>query len=526
MVTMDVFNQIKLVTHHSTTFICDVIHLSTIVDLFLNNSLWLIEGPTHATIEDFWLMIWQQQITSVVMATKAFETNKMKCLQYWPIAEKESQTIGEFRITNMGVEKWPDYAITRLKVIKGADEKWLTHFQFLSWPDHDVPDTSQPFLSFYRKFSRRVDVNSGPILVHCSAGVGRSGAIIALDYLFEQARAESRVDFFKCVVKMRERRPNMIQTQEQYLFVHNALYDLLSTEGFLTLTDMLITKKDDKKALSKEYEYIESTLSKVPTITDSGQLPENLPLNRYKHILPDDKFRIYLSGRDNQTYINAIRVNGYHKVDQFYATQIPLEQTIKDLWQLVHERSCKVIVQLGDSPDSTEYYPTTVGTGYSYGSGVHTVTAKSYTERGPLQLFQLEHALEKRNLLKEPRIYSETSEITLIKLPQNLCYKTNIQPMHMISVVEQLVRLTEKMGDINVLVVSSDGAGLCGAFICAFNCLESIRLTQEVEVYNQVLMAKYRRRQFISTFEEYSHIYHILSAYVDQFSQYQNVSCM
>jgi len=77
MVTMDVFNQIKLVTHHSTTFICDVIHLSTIVDLFLNNSLWLIEGPTHATIEDFWLMIWQQQITSVVMATKAFETNKV-----------------------------------------------------------------------------------------------------------------------------------------------------------------------------------------------------------------------------------------------------------------------------------------------------------------------------------------------------------------------------------------------------------------------------------------------------------------
>ncbi|XP_067938626.1 receptor-type tyrosine-protein phosphatase epsilon-like [Watersipora subatra] len=481
------------------------------------------QGPTNLTVEDFWLMIWQQDIQLIVMATRVYESNKMKCYQYWPETEGEMLEFGNIKIHNDGIVSWPDYTITTLQAYVGGEEKRLTHYQFTSWPDHDVPSTSFPFLTFYGIISRQFKKTSSPLLIHCSAGVGRTGTIIALDYLLAQAKAELKVDVYKCVKQMRKRRPYMIQTEEQYIFVHRLLYDAISTQDFLTLTDMLPQKAADEQLLRREYQYIEETLSQVPSVSESGK--ENKDLNRLQNILPDDKYRIYLNSLDGQTYINAVRVNGYRKLDQFYATQLPLQNTVKDFWQLVHERSCKIIVQLGTAEDNVLFYSVEPSTGYSYGEGTHTIHTKSVSQKGVLQIYHLEHSIRKKNLLKEPKHYTETSEVCLVKLPSTQCdLRSRTMVLHMISIAEQMVKLCQKQGDVNVLVTSRDGAELCGLFICSFNCLESIRLTQEVEVHSQVLLAKYRRRQFISTLSSYRLIYEILAAYAQQFSSYQNLS--
>ena len=108
-----------------------------------------------------------------------------------------------------------------------SESRTLHHLHFTSWPDKSVPDHAFPLLSFRRKVRSLDDVSTGPMIVHCSAGVGRTGTFIAIDYLLEQAAHEQRVDVYTYAMLMRSQRMNMIQTLEQYKFIYHALLDAL-----------------------------------------------------------------------------------------------------------------------------------------------------------------------------------------------------------------------------------------------------------------------------------------------------------
>ncbi|XP_071088254.1 uncharacterized protein [Haliotis cracherodii] len=201
------------------------------------------QGPYKSDIiTDFWKMIWQEGCSTIVMVTGLVEACKMKCLQYWP--EKGTNTFGVISVTLAAQTQLANYTITKLAVQKEKESmrRIVHHLHFTSWPDHGVPDTAALL-----EFLWRVKVISGqqtqPIIVHCSAGIGRTGTYITIDSLVEQAKTEGIVDVVSFVSNMRGQRKNMIQTKEQYLFIYQALARAVS-DGDTTLDSTFIKHLD------------------------------------------------------------------------------------------------------------------------------------------------------------------------------------------------------------------------------------------------------------------------------------------
>ncbi|XP_048243323.1 uncharacterized protein LOC124147532 isoform X2 [Haliotis rufescens] len=202
----------------------DYINASYLDGYKTDNRYIAAQGPYKSDIVgDFWRMIWQEGCTSIVMVTGLVEAGKVKCLQYWP-SEKGSEKFGDVMVTVETETRLANYTITKLAVEneKESERRDVCHLHFTSWPDHGVPDTAALL-----DFMWRVKVISGqqtePIIVHCSAGIGRTGTYIAIESLVEQAKTEGVVDVVSFVSNMRGQRKNMIQTKEQYLFVYQAV---------------------------------------------------------------------------------------------------------------------------------------------------------------------------------------------------------------------------------------------------------------------------------------------------------------
>uniref|UniRef100_A0A2C9LN21 Uncharacterized protein n=1 Tax=Biomphalaria glabrata TaxID=6526 RepID=A0A2C9LN21_BIOGL len=167
------------------------------------------QGPFGAVVNDFVRMLWEQKVEKVVMLTNLIEEGKPKCDKYWP--DSGNTAFGEITVKLKDTQILADYVIRKIELEKSdAPTQSLTHYHFTSWPDQGVPVTPWALVDF----EQRVDINSStaPVVVHCSAGVGRTGTFIALHNILSQAKETGSVDFYKTLVKLREDRFLMIQT--------------------------------------------------------------------------------------------------------------------------------------------------------------------------------------------------------------------------------------------------------------------------------------------------------------------------
>ncbi|XP_046562318.1 uncharacterized protein LOC124271261 [Haliotis rubra] len=182
------------------------------------------QGPYRPeVVVDFWRMIYQEQSTTIVMVTgtcRGGEGNiHMKCLQYWP--ENGTSIYGDISVTKETETQLANYSHKTVCSQEGKIHH-VHHFHFTSWPDHGVPDTFA-LLEFMWRVKVTTRHKTQPIIVHCSAGIGRTGTYIAIESLVDQAAAEGCVDVVSFVSNMRGQRKNMIQTKEQYLFLYQAV---------------------------------------------------------------------------------------------------------------------------------------------------------------------------------------------------------------------------------------------------------------------------------------------------------------
>jgi len=160
------------------------------------------------------------------MVTNLKEGSKVKCEQYWP--DQGTQEYGPFKVTLTDQQVFADYTIRQLLVsIAGHTPLKVGQYQFTAWPDHGVPDYVTPMLSFHRRISAEHKCVKGPMLVHCSAGVGRTGTFITIDIALQQAENESKVDIPAIITKLRTQRMKMVQTVDQYIFIHDAVLEAL-----------------------------------------------------------------------------------------------------------------------------------------------------------------------------------------------------------------------------------------------------------------------------------------------------------
>ncbi|KAK1790815.1 hypothetical protein P4O66_014669 [Electrophorus voltai] len=189
------------------------------------------QGPLAETTEDFWRMLWEHNSTIVVMLTKLREMGREKCHQYWP-AERSAR-YQYFVVDPMAEYNMPQYILREFKVTDARDgqSRTVRQFQFTDWPEQGVPKSGEGFIDFIGQVHKTKEQfgQDGPITVHCSAGVGRTGVFITLSIVLERMRYEGAVDIFQTVKMLRTQRPAMVQTEEEYQFCYQAALEYLGS---------------------------------------------------------------------------------------------------------------------------------------------------------------------------------------------------------------------------------------------------------------------------------------------------------
>lgn len=222
-----------------------------------------------------------------------------------------------------------------------------------------APEHPHGIIKFIRKINSVYSLQRGPILVHCSAGVGRTGTLVALDSLIQQLEEEGQVSIFNTVCDLRHQRNFLVQSLKQYIFLYRALVDIAqfgnteidAKEMATTVENLKLRSNDSKEQCKLELEY-----QKIKSITDDlkktctvGSSENNQSKNRSEQIIPFDRNRVILTPipcKENSTYINASFIEGYDNTESFIITQDPMESTISDFWRMISEQSIRTIVMM------------------------------------------------------------------------------------------------------------------------------------------------------------------------------------
>ncbi|NXY50461.1 PTPRK phosphatase, partial [Ceuthmochares aereus] len=319
----------------------------------------LLQGPLPGTVVDFWQMVWQEKTSIIVMLTGLVEQNKTKCEQYWP---EQEQVYGDFTVTLNNTRTTTGFVTRNFCLQKAgcALPRMVEQFHYLLWPDHGVPRNSAQLLSLVEVVNKKkLEAPAGPVLVHCSAGIGRTGTFIALDFLLKMGKAENKVDVFRCVQRLREQRVSMVQTKEQYTFLYEVLLEGLLCRSVGVPVENIAShvRRLREAGASRHNNVLEKEFKALQKFSEFFQLlpcreaekPSNQPKNRKPGILPADSCRPILMSSLNADgspgYINAVFADTYTE-DKLIVTQLPFHTTLVDFWALVWDYTCTSVVVL------------------------------------------------------------------------------------------------------------------------------------------------------------------------------------
>ncbi|XP_052278518.1 receptor-type tyrosine-protein phosphatase epsilon-like isoform X4 [Dreissena polymorpha] len=312
------------------------------------------QGPTQKMISDFWRMIWQQKVEKIVMLTNLIELGTLKCLQYWPEDINGECKHGGVLIKYAGIKETFDYKIRSLEITMDGETRRLNQFHFMSWPDKDVPDTTWCLVDFWRAVAKFDDTNTSPILVHCSAGVGRSGTFIALDNLIAQAQIENCVRPLHVVEALRQQRVNMVQTKEQYKYLHEALAEALLigthhwvTRQFESVYNFMIGKdiETSKTRIEQQFELITKSANYArgqSAVIATGLVNDHIGTQNEAMII-----------KATETKPQCIVLSALGESRAFIALTSLHDNTAENVWSLVEKQGCKTMIEFSNRSEGS-----------------------------------------------------------------------------------------------------------------------------------------------------------------------------
>ncbi|MGH0137780.1 UNVERIFIED_CONTAM: hypothetical protein FKN15_025199 [Acipenser sinensis] len=206
------------------------------------------QGPLPKTFVDFWRMVWEQKVLIIVMTTRVVERGRIKCGQYWPLEVGQTEEYGQFLIRNIHIEMFQDFKLSHLEVYnkETGESRDVAHYLYMSWPDFGVPKSASAMLDFRSQVKQHQEAalqafgsqwtgppGGPPIVVHCSAGIGRTGTFCTLDICLSRLEDIGTVDVNQTVKRMRTQRAFSIQTWDQYYFCYMAVLEYAQRKGLL-----------------------------------------------------------------------------------------------------------------------------------------------------------------------------------------------------------------------------------------------------------------------------------------------------
>ncbi|XP_056678461.1 receptor-type tyrosine-protein phosphatase S isoform X11 [Monodelphis domestica] len=482
------------------------------------------QGPLPETFGDFWRMVWEQRSATVVMMTKLEEKSRIKCDQYWP--SRGTETYGVIQVTLLDTIELATFCVRTFSLHKnGSSEKReVRQFQFTAWPDHGVPEYPTPFLAFLRRVKTCNPPDAGPIVVHCSAGVGRTGCFIVIDAMLERIKPEKTVDIYGHVTLMRSQRNYMVQTEDQYSFIHDALLEAVAcgntevpARNLYSYIQKLAQVETGEHVTGMELEFKRLANSKAHT---SRFISANLPCNKFKNrlvnIMPYESTRVCLQpirGVEGSDYINASFIDGYRQQKAYIATQGPLAETTEDFWRMLWENNSTIVVMLTKLREMGrekchQYWPAERSARYQY--FVVDPMAEYNMPQYILREFKVTDARDGQSRTVRQFQFTDWPEQGVPKSGEGF-----------IDFIGQVHKTKEQFGqDGPISVHCSAGVGRTGVFITLSIVLERMRYEGVVDIFQTVKMLRTQRPAMVQTEDEYQFCYQAALEYLGSFDHY------
>ncbi|XP_027203269.2 receptor-type tyrosine-protein phosphatase epsilon-like [Dermatophagoides pteronyssinus] len=530
------------------------------------------QGPIDTTIEDFWRCIWQYKCQQLVMLTNLEESGRMKCEKYWP---DSSRFYGRIKVTLQTTELFADYVIRTFLLEKftnnnnGDSQSMIVNqYHFISWPDHNVPLYVCTLISFMNRIRSDLFYKQAPhIIVHCSAGIGRTGAFILIDSMLEMALKEKKIDILGHFCRMRMQRINMVEKFSQYLFVYHILIEALSHESsdiccqdfqnyFESMTkgnhnqNNHRSHRESKCRLRKQFEILNIMSNRKSNQSTTGNQSSsskfglmNSKLNRRDDVIPPDNARVILPNHED--YINAVYINGYRKKDAYIVTQIPFENNRQQFWNMIEYLKCTTIVLLGNVfQDEQIYWPTILNKKFDFNNNELSVTLiqeeilsnnTSSTTMIIMRTFQIhpndlivrQFHLKNFNVVDDGTTSgSSTTKILSTKTSSTSTIRSCYELIELREKLDQYSSITSTSSSATsshpLVVQCIDGVQFSGLFCAADFIFERIKEEQQIDVFLAVQKIRANRPQFIINYEQYLYLHQVALAYLQSFEQYAN----
>ncbi|XP_014844154.1 PREDICTED: receptor-type tyrosine-protein phosphatase delta-like isoform X15 [Poecilia mexicana] len=482
------------------------------------------QGPLPETFGDFWRMVWEQHTANIVMMTKLEEKSRVKCDQYWPT--RGTETYGIIQVTLLDTVELATYSMRTFALYKtGSNEKReVRHFQFTAWPDHGVPEHPTPFLAFLRRVKACNPPDAGPMIVHCSAGVGRTGCFIVIDGMTERIKHEKTVDIYGHVTLMRSQRNYMVQTEDQYIFIHDALLEAVTcgntevpARNLYSYIQRLTQIEPGENVTGMEVEFKRLASAKAHT---SRFVSANLPCNKFKNrlvnIMPYETTRVCLQpirGVEGSDYINASFIDGYRQQRAYIATQGPLAETTEDYWRMLWEHNSTIVVMLTKLREMGrekchQYWPAERSARYQY--FVVDPMAEYNMPQYILREFKVTDARDGQSRTVRQFQFTDWPEQGVPKSGEGF-----------IDFIGQVHKTKEQFGqDGPITVHCSAGVGRTGVFITLSIVLERMRYEGVVDIFQTVKMLRTQRPATVQTEDQYQFCYRASLEYLGSFDHY------
>ncbi|KAK6023588.1 Protein-tyrosine phosphatase [Ostertagia ostertagi] len=517
------------------------------------------QAPLDTTVADFWRMIWEQDSRLIVMVANLFEKNRQQCTKYWP--DDQPTRYGDLLITPREASYFADYAVRCFDVepvnerfnrmspgarsdvgsidsnpgseyanvpsvrhlnghaetsfVGTGNARRIVQYHFTNWNDYKAPECSTGLLRFLHRLRALPEFEEYPVVIHCSAGVGRTGTFIAIDSMLDQCAAEGKVDIFDYVSALRKQRNLMVQSQEQYVFIYKALaewhlfghtdmdveqliehYQTLIDPGMSGITK-LVVRSDAAPATGMEAEFRVKYETWKRSRNSSQFLlrlsEDNIMKNRFDSAVPYDRNRIVLRasiGYADTTYINASSLKCF------------------DFWRMISELNVTTLVMLSNEEDwspSEKYWP----------SELHGKLLRYERHRTTVSV-QVDWQEHFRNFIASKAEDTGTRNVVQFAFtawPSSSVVPSSSEPL--LSLVGRVLERQSGLPDSGPIVLHCrNGSSETGVYCCISLLLERLKAEQRVDVFQTVKGLQNQRPLVFSKLEHYAFCYQAVIDYI------------